>query len=31
MMATLLPTNVFHLLDGPWIRVSTMGESTTVV
>jgi len=31
VMATLLPTNVFHLLDGPWIHVSTMEESTTLV
>jgi hypothetical protein len=27
MVAILLPTDVFHLLDGPWIHVSTMQES----
>jgi len=26
MVATLLPTDVFDLLDGPWIRVVTMQE-----
>lgn len=27
MVAILLPTDVFHLLYGPWIHVSTMQES----
>ena len=27
MVAILLPTDVFHLLNGPWIHVSTMQES----
>jgi len=27
MRATLLPTNVFHLFDGPCIHVSTIEES----
>jgi hypothetical protein len=27
MMATLLPTDIFHLFDGPCIHVSTMEES----
>jgi len=27
MVAILLHTDVFHLLDGPWIHVSTMQES----
>jgi hypothetical protein len=26
-MAILLPTDIFHLLDGPWIHISTMQES----
>ena len=25
MVANLLLTDVFHLLDGPWIHVNTMG------
>jgi len=31
MMATVLPRNIFHLLDGPWINVSAMEQSTTLV
>ena len=27
MVATLFPTDVSHLLDGPWIHVSTMQKS----
>jgi hypothetical protein len=27
MVATMFPKNVSHLLDGPWIHVSTMQES----